>query len=178
MKKAIMAVFLGATTLFAGFEYSSISLSGGLALYAGDQARDIYPGVHAAFETNTNFYEYFGAGLHLDYTWFGGKKELGDSGKAGYHFLSIAPVPKGYLKINENARAFIEFDPGLILVVSYFPSEDSTTDFSFITRYGQTYGIGMNIRKLVFGIKLKQVFFRKHHPHELWFNIYLGYSGL
>ncbi|MBN1309535.1 MAG: hypothetical protein JXA18_16565 [Chitinispirillaceae bacterium] len=178
MKKAVMTVFLFATTLFAGFEYSVISLSGGCALYAGAHAGDMYPGVHGVLETSTAMNDYFGGGLHLDYTWFAGKTASAENGKSGYHFLSIAPVSKGYLNLNENARAFIEFDPGLVLVISYFPAEDRTTDFSFITRYGQTYGIGMNLKELIFGVKLQQVFFRKHHPHELWFVFYLGYAGL
>ena len=167
MKKAVMILAFGAATLFAGFEYSYTSVTGGLALGAA------YPGVFVSLETNTNIFEYFGLGLHLDYTWFA-KREV--EGRAGIHFFGIGVVPRGYLKINANVRAFAEFDPGLILAIAYFPVE-GLTDFDFIARYGQTYGIGMNIKQFVFGLKIKQIFIYERYS-GVWFTIYAGYSGM
>ena len=132
------------------------------------------PGIFVTLETNTNIVEYFGIGLQLDYTWFT-IKELG--GRSGIHFVGIGAVSRGYLKINTDVRAFAEFDPGVILAIAYFPTVEGLTDFEFLARYGQTYGIGMHIKQFVFGLKIKQIFIYKRYS-GVWFNIYAGYTGL
>ena len=172
MKKTLIILTFSATTLFAGFEYSTTSISGGLALLPTGAA---YPGPFVSLETNTNIFEYFSLGLHIDYTWFA-IKEKGE-GSEGIHFVGIGAVPRGYLKINADVRAFAEFDPGLILAIAYFPTEEGLTDFDFLARYGQTYGIGINIKQFVFGLKIKQIFIYERIS-GIWFNIYAGYTGM
>ncbi len=170
MKKSAFIILIITTRLFAGFEYSYTSICGGLALLPGGST---YPGVFTSLETNTDFYKYLSLGMHIDYTWFAKKGER----KAGYNFAGLGAVVKGYLNVNNDVRAFVEFDPGFILAIAYFPTKEGLTDFEFAARYGQTYGVGINLKQFVLGLKMKQIFTYRNIT-GLWLNLYAGYTGL
>ncbi len=178
MKKTIIIICCSALALFAEVSnYSSTIVAGGLALNIGKYSRDMNPGIHGSFESGMKFNKNFGIGLHADYTWLSVKMRPSDGkDKVGFHLIDFAPVPKGYLEFKEHVEGFVEFDPGLILVVAYFPGPDNTTDVNFSAHFGLTYGMGIRVNDFIFGLKLKHYVQTGEKP--VWLNFYIGYAGI